>query len=67
MLVLERGVNDEIIITDETEIKMRILSIAGNKVKIGFDAPRYISILRQECINATDGIEAIDGAKPQNK
>lgn len=46
MLVLTRSVNEAVVIDDE--ITVTVLSIHGGKVRLGFDAPREIPILREE-------------------
>ena len=46
MLALSRKKDESIIIGDEIEVK--ILDISGDKVRIGIEAPREISIHRQE-------------------
>ena len=46
MLVLTRKVNEEILINDNIEIK--IVSIEGNHVRIGINAPKDVSIHRKE-------------------
>lgn len=46
MLVLTRKVNEEILINDNIEIK--IVSIEGNHVRIGINAPKSVSIHRKE-------------------
>lgn len=46
MLVLTRKKNESIIIGNDIEIK--VLRISGNVVEIGIEAPRTLSILRQE-------------------
>lgn len=46
MLVLSRKVDQTIVI--EPNITIRILEIAGDRVKLGINAPRDVVILRQE-------------------
>ena len=46
MLVLTRKVNESIIIADN--IKIEILEVKGDKVKIGIEAPKEFHILRDE-------------------
>lgn len=46
MLALTRKKNEAIIINDNIEIK--IIDIAGDKVRIGISAPKDISIYREE-------------------
>ncbi len=46
MLVLSRKLNQEIVIGNG--IKVRILKIKGNTVRLGIDAPRDVKVLRGE-------------------
>ncbi|SMB82790.1 carbon storage regulator, CsrA [Desulfonispora thiosulfatigenes DSM 11270] len=50
MLILTRKNNESFLIGEE--IKISVLSIEGNKVKIGIEAPRDISIVREEIYEA---------------
>jgi carbon storage regulator CsrA len=46
MLVLSRKVNEEIIIAGN--IRVTVVSIRGNQVRLGFTAPKDVSIQRSE-------------------
>lgn len=49
MLVLTRHVDQSIIITKGGDIiKFKILDIIGSQIRIGIDAPRDISVDREE-------------------
>lgn len=48
MLVLSRKRNEELVIRDD--IIVRILSIDGNKVRIGIDAPEDVKVFRGELV-----------------
>lgn len=53
MLVLTRKIGSNILIGDN--IKISLISVDGDKARIGIEAPRDIRILREESI--TDTIE----------
>lgn len=46
MLVLTRKVNEAIQIGDDIEIK--VLSVSGDQIKIGIEAPKHVEINRKE-------------------
>jgi carbon storage regulator len=46
VLVLTRKANQSIMIGDEIEVS--ILSIMGEKVRVGIDAPREVPVFRKE-------------------
>lgn len=48
MLVLSRKLNDKIIINDN--IVISIVEIDGDKVKLGIEAPKEYTIMRQELL-----------------
>ena len=47
MLVLTRSVGERLIIGDG-EITLTILDVRGNQVRIGIDAPKDVSVHREE-------------------
>ena len=46
MLILTRKVNESLIIGDD--IRLTILGIKGNQIRVGIDAPSDVSIHREE-------------------
>ena len=50
MLVLSRKPNESIVIRDD--IVITIIEIRGDKVRLGFDAPKDVPIHRQEVYEA---------------
>jgi carbon storage regulator len=59
MLVLTRKINQSIMIGDQIEIT--VLAVSGEKVRIGIEAPRDISVFRQEVL---DTMEEGEDPKP---
>ncbi len=57
MLVLSRKVNQKIVIG--SEIVVTVLSVKGNRVSIGIEAPRRMGVVRQELL--VDESEAWSG------
>lgn len=53
MLVLSRKKNESIVINDD--ITVTIVEIRGDKVRIGFSAPKEVTIHRQEVYDAIHG------------
>lgn len=51
MLVLTRKINEALLIEEGT-IRVVVLSVQGDQVKIGIDAPKDITIMREEIVQA---------------
>lgn len=58
MLVLSRGKDESIMIGDD--VKITIVDVRGNKVRLGISAPRNITVYRSEIY------EAIQKEKAEN-
>ena len=50
MLVLTRSVGERLIINNG-EIKLNVLEIKGNQVRIGIEAPKHVAVHREEIFN----------------
>lgn len=60
MLVLSRKKNESINIGDE--VRVVVVEIRGDKVRLGIEAPKHVSVHRQEVY---DAIKRSLGADPQ--
>ena len=60
MLVLSRKLNETILIGEN--IRVTLLGITGDKIKIGVDAPRDVRVFREELLEATrsTNMQALD-------
>jgi carbon storage regulator len=67
MLVLSRKKNESIVVNDN--IKIVIVEIRGDRVRLGIDAPREVSVHRQEVFDAivrhniANGFEGVPDAQ----
>jgi len=61
MLVLTRRVGEVICIGDNKEIAVKVLRVNGNQVSIGIEAPKEVSIIREELI-LRDAISKFTGS-----
>jgi len=50
MLVLSRDYDQSIMIGDE--VKVTVVEVRGNKVRLGIEAPKHIKVHRQEVYEA---------------
>ena len=62
MLVLSRQLDESIIIGDN--IVVRIVDIRGDKVRLGIEAPREVSVHREEIYDAIQKAEQERQADP---
>ncbi|QGJ69212.1 Translational regulator CsrA [Planctomycetales bacterium 10988] len=62
MLVLTRKLNQEVVIGDQ--IKIKVVKIDGNKVRIGIEAPENVRILRQELVSGFEESESEGTSAP---
>lgn len=58
MLVITRKVSEEIIINDE--IRVQVVSIRPGRIRLGIDAPTWMSVQRGEIIESDNEKESID-------
>jgi carbon storage regulator len=73
MLVLTRKSNQSIMIGDNIEVS--VLSVMGDKVRIGIQAPQDIPVFRTEIyleihrdeIDTVDGASAADGVRGEHR
>jgi carbon storage regulator len=62
MLVLSRKKDESIIINDN--IVVTVVEIRGDKVRLGFDAPKEVPIHRREVYDAIKRSEAENDVRP---
>ena len=54
MLVLTRRAGESLCIGDG--VRITVLEVAGEKVRIGIDAPRSVSVVRSELVDAAESV-----------
>ncbi len=65
MLVLSRKVGQEVVIGDD--IRVTVVSIHGNQVRLGFAAPADIPICRTELLVGRESPPADAPSRPRNR
>jgi len=58
MLILTRRVGESIMISDD--IKITVLGTRGTQVKIGIEAPKDVTILREELLGSGETLLGFD-------
>ncbi len=58
MLILTRRVNEKLMVGDE--VTVTVLSISGNQVRIGVNAPRHVPVHREEIYDKVKRQESSD-------
>lgn len=64
MLILTRKVGESIVIANDIIVK--VIETGKNSIRIGIDAPREISILRQEVFDAIQKENILSSQKTDN-
>ena len=67
MLILTRRIGEALMIG--ANVKVTVLSVAGNQVRIGVDAPKNVAVHREEIFERIrlENSEAADDAGPKPK
>ncbi len=56
MLVISRKAGESLVLSDD--ITITVISVAGDKVSIGIDAPKSVKIVRQELLETIEANKA---------
>lgn len=59
MLILSRKVGESLIISDD--MKVTVLGVKGNQIRIGVTAPREVAVHREEIYNRILREREVDG------
>ncbi len=66
MLVLSRGKDQSVMVGDE--VKVTVVDIKGDKVRLGFEAPRGVAIHREEIyLRIKEGVPRHELEKPDGQ
>jgi carbon storage regulator len=63
MLVLSRKLNESIII--DGDIRITIIGIRGNHVRVGIEAPSSVPIIREELCDRLGGTVSLEHPTPE--
>jgi len=58
MLILTRRVNEKLMVGDD--VTVTVLSISGNQVRIGVNAPRHVPVHREEIYDKVKRQQSLD-------
>lgn len=61
MLILTRRVGETVMIGEE--VTVTVLGVKGNQVRIGVNAPKHVSVHREEIFQRIQGEDAKDGGE----
>ena len=57
MLILTRRPGESLVIGDDPKVEIIVLSTRGNQVRIGINAPKDVSVYREEIYNRIKEME----------
>lgn len=63
MLVLTRAVGEQLIIGNN-EVRLHVLEVRGNQVRLGIDAPRHIPVHRKEIFERISAMTLVEETEP---
>lgn len=65
MLVLSRKINESIVINDN--VTVMVVEVRGDKVRLGIDAPKEVSVHRREVYDAIQRSKTTQADAPSGK
>ena len=64
MLILTRRIGENIMIGDD--VRITVLGVKGNQVRVGVDAPKHVAVHREEVYERIKAGKCADTAKAAN-